>query len=110
MNSLGIQLVIKLLQFYRATLSPDHGLVRGFFPLGVCRYTPTCSQFCEQALRRHGWRGLRMGLLRIGRCHPWGGAGHDPVPTAITPRRSGGDEEGVDSYPSLVLSYLRGGK
>ena len=52
---------------------------------GGCRYEPTCSRYCIQALREHGTgRGLWLGLKRLGRCAPWGGLGHDPVP----PRRS----------------------
>lgn len=51
---------------------------------GGCRYEPTCSRYCMQALREHGTvRGLWLGLKRLGRCAPWGGLGYDPVP----PRR-----------------------
>lgn len=47
-----------------------------------CRYVPSCSEYTMQALDQHGAiRGLWLGLKRIGRCHPWGGEGHDPVPT-----------------------------
>ncbi|OYX12068.1 MAG: membrane protein insertion efficiency factor YidD, partial [Algoriphagus sp. 32-45-6] len=43
--------------------------------------TPTCSNYMKQAILKHGViRGGWMGLKRIGRCHPWGGHGHDPVP------------------------------
>lgn len=46
-----------------------------------CRYTPTCSAYALQALDRHGaLRGSWLALRRIGRCHPWGGAGVDDVP------------------------------
>lgn len=52
---------------------------------GGCRYEPTCSRYCLQALREHGTlRGLWLGLKRLGRCAPWGGLGYDPVP----PRRT----------------------
>ena len=46
-----------------------------------CRFVPTCSAYAAEALRRHGpLKGGRLALARIGRCHPWGGSGFDPVP------------------------------
>ncbi len=46
-----------------------------------CRHLPTCSEFTDEAIRRHGvWAGGWMGLARICRCQPWGTAGYDPVP------------------------------
>jgi putative membrane protein insertion efficiency factor len=63
------------------------GLVRGYqysiSPLlpGACRFSPTCSQYMIEAISKHGpLSGFWLGLKRIGRCHPWGGHGHDPVP------------------------------
>jgi putative membrane protein insertion efficiency factor len=51
-----------------------------------CRYLPTCSAYALEALERHGARrGSWLALRRIGRCHPWGGSGHDPVPPARDP-------------------------
>ena len=51
-----------------------------------CRYTPTCSEYAIEALRLHGpVKGLWLALKRIGRCHPWGGHGHDPVPYDLVP-------------------------
>ena len=58
---------------YRLLLSPwiGHG----------CRFQPTCSVYALEALERHGaLRGTALMLRRIGRCHPWGGSGYDPVP------------------------------
>ena len=64
---------VLLIKIYQWVLSP-------VLP-GSCRYTPTCSQYFIEALRKHGLiKGLYLGITRILRCHPWGGHGHDPVP------------------------------
>ena len=45
-----------------------------------CRYTPTCSEYAVQALKKYGpVKGLYLAVKRILRCHPWGGSGYDPV-------------------------------
>jgi len=54
--------------------------VRPWLP-PACRYQPTCSEYALAALQIHGAvRGTWLATRRICRCHPWGGAGHDPVP------------------------------
>ena len=59
--------------FYRACISP-------MLPPS-CRYTPTCSQYAIEAIKRHGpFRGTWLAIKRICRCHPWGGRPCDPVP------------------------------
>ncbi|MES2430492.1 MAG: membrane protein insertion efficiency factor YidD [Bacteroidota bacterium] len=46
-----------------------------------CRFTPTCSQYGIEALKKYGpFKGLWLTARRIARCHPWGDHGHDPVP------------------------------
>ena len=46
-----------------------------------CRYVPSCSEYAQQALEQHGvFKGLRLTVGRLSRCHPWGGHGLDPVP------------------------------
>lgn len=73
MTSLVAICLSGLVRLYRVTFSPLVG--------GHCRYQPTCSAYALEALARHG--GIKGGWLilrRLGRCHPWGGSGYDPVP------------------------------
>ena len=47
----------------------------------TCRYTPTCSNYTIESLKKHGlFKGGWLALKRIFSCHPWGGSGYDPVP------------------------------
>jgi len=56
------------------------GMVRPLL-LGSCKFCPTCSEYAATALRNHGlWRGGRLALGRILRCHPFSPGGVDPVP------------------------------
>ncbi len=67
----------------QALILPIRGYQRFISPLTPpsCRFTPTCSQYAIEALRRHGpFKGLYLAVRRILRCHPWGGHGYDPVP------------------------------
>ncbi|NBX66659.1 MAG: membrane protein insertion efficiency factor YidD [Proteobacteria bacterium] len=55
-----------------------------------CRFTPTCSEYCLQALEKHGpFRGLWLTAGRLLRCHPWSGReGYDPVPDTTQDNQS----------------------
>lgn len=63
-----------------------HALVRAYRYLSAnrpspCRFDPSCSTYALEALERHGAaRGAWLTIRRLTRCHPWGGAGADPVP------------------------------
>lgn len=65
--------LLALVQLYRIAISPWLG--------ANCRFEPTCSEYTIEALRAHGaFKGGWLAARRIGRCHPWGGTGYDPVP------------------------------
>jgi putative membrane protein insertion efficiency factor len=76
-----------LIRGYQITISPILSLLGG--EGAGCRFSPTCSEYCLQAVERHGalW-GSYLGLKRLLRCHPWGGSGFDPVPAADSLARS----------------------
>lgn len=64
-----------IIRLYQLTLSPILG--------GACRFEPSCSAYAMEAIDRHGaWRGAKLAVARVLRCHPFGGAGYDPVPDA----------------------------
>ncbi|MGB5378322.1 membrane protein insertion efficiency factor YidD [Muriicola sp.] len=68
-------------------IAPFIFLVRGYqllispYTPSSCRYSPTCSQYTLEALKKHGlFKGGWLAIKRIFSCHPWGGSGYDPVP------------------------------
>ncbi len=76
----GRLVVIGLLRLYQWTVSPVLHLISG--PGSGCRYYPSCSAYAIEAVKIHGAvKGLWLSTRRILRCHPWGGEGHDPVPS-----------------------------
>lgn len=65
--------LVVLVKFYQYCISP--------YTPASCRYTPTCSAYALEALRKHGLlRGTWLTMRRLSKCHPWGGHGYDPVP------------------------------
>ena len=65
--------LVAIIRLYQFALSPLVG--------PACRFEPSCSGYAIEAVARCGViRGGWLALRRIGRCHPWGGSGYDPVP------------------------------
>jgi len=67
------QLLILLVRGYQLTISP-------VLPPS-CRFSPSCSHYTLEALRRYGAvKGSWLGVRRLLRCHPFNPGGFDPVP------------------------------
>jgi hypothetical protein len=65
-------LLLLLLRFYKAAISP-------LLP-PACRFFPTCSEYASEAIERYGAvRGGWMSVRRLSRCHPFHRGGYDPV-------------------------------
>lgn len=74
------RLILWLLQLYRWVISPYLG--------AHCRYTPSCSEYMNEAVQKHGAaKGVWMGLKRLSRCHPWHAGGYDPVPDSTVKKK-----------------------
>lgn len=66
-------LIVYMVRFYQLAISP--------YFLPSCRYTPTCSAYMIEAVKKYGAiKGGFLGIKRILSCHNWGGSGHNPVP------------------------------
>lgn len=73
MNKIVSAIFIGMIRVYQLIISP---LLRP-----SCRYSPTCSQYGIEAIKKYGFlKGGYLALKRLLSCHPWGGQGHDPVP------------------------------
>ena len=73
MRSLPKRILLWLIRFYRAAISPTHA--------PCCRFTPTCSQYALEAVEKYGaLKGGCLALRRILRCNPLCKGGYDPVP------------------------------
>jgi len=64
---------IAVIKIYQWIISPVLG--------PKCRFIPTCSTYSLEAFKKYGaFKGIWLTIKRIGKCHPWGGEGYDPVP------------------------------
>ena len=69
-------ILIKLIKLYKFLISPLIG--------NSCRYLPTCSDYCIEALKTYGpLKGLFISFKRILSCNPWSNGGFDPVKKEI---------------------------
>ena len=90
----------------KLAIALSRGMIRGYQLLvspvlaPTCRYEPTCSAYALKAVSRFGAaRGGWLSLKRMVSCHPWGGAGFDPVPLSVS--RTGCADVDVGADPRL---------
>lgn len=70
--NLGAAILIAMIVFYRRHISP--------FTLPSCKYTPTCSRYAMDAVRRYGvLKGSWLAAWRVLRCNPFTKGGYDPL-------------------------------
>ena len=68
-------IVTFLIRVYQRLISPFLG--------PHCRFYPSCSAYCLEAVQEHGTlKGLWLGIKRIAKCHPYHPGGVDLVPCA----------------------------
>ena len=73
-------ILVKIIELYQRTLSPNHGWMKSFYPAGYCKFTPTCSDYGKEAIIKKGAaKGSVLSFWRILRCNPWNKGGSDPV-------------------------------
>jgi putative membrane protein insertion efficiency factor len=86
--SIAARALVAVLELYRTAISPLRP--------PACRYTPTCSAYAVQAIRRFGAvRGVALALRRLLRCHPFAPGGHDPVPRTVGRRGASPADRGA---------------
>jgi uncharacterized protein len=81
--------LLLIIRFYIAFMSPFFG--------GACKFHPSCSNYAQEAIARHGARrGLSLTLKRLLHCRPFTKGGFDPVPDAsFSPGRDGLREQPI---------------
>ncbi len=80
LSNITVNILIKLINLYQKTISPDHGWFKALHPYGYCRFYPTCSQYSLEALKKYGIiKGVSLSIWRIMRCNPWNEGGYEPL-------------------------------
>jgi uncharacterized protein len=70
MSAAALRAVVRGYQWFLRPLLPQ-----------ACRFHPSCSEYADEALARHGaLRGGWLAARRVCRCGPWQAGGYDPVP------------------------------
>jgi hypothetical protein len=72
------KIALKIIRLYQKTLSPDHGIFKFRYPIGYCKFNPTCSEYTYEAIDKYGLiKGTALGIKRIIKCNPLSKGGDD---------------------------------
>ena len=67
-----IKIIVHGIRIYQKIVSPFLG--------EACRFYPSCSHYSAQSLQKYGlFKGIRLTVTRLAKCHPFHPGGHDPV-------------------------------
>jgi putative membrane protein insertion efficiency factor len=76
LNKIIIFPFVLFIRVYQLIISPMLG--------SNCRFIPTCSEYAMESLKEYGLiKGIFLSIKRIGKCHPWGSHGYDPIPNKM---------------------------
>ena len=76
LNKIIIFPFVLFIRVYQLIISPMLG--------SNCRFIPTCSEYAMESLREYGLiKGIFLSIKRIGKWHPWGSHGYDPIPNKM---------------------------
>jgi len=76
LNKIIIFPFVLFIRAYQLIISPMLG--------SNCRFIPTCSEYAMESLKEYGLiKGIFLSIKRIGKCHPWGSHGYDPIPNKM---------------------------
>jgi len=76
LNKIIIFPFVLFIRVYQLIISPMLG--------SNCRFIPTCSEYAMESLKEYGLiKGIFLSIKRIGKCHPWGSHGYDPIPNKV---------------------------
>jgi uncharacterized protein len=71
-----INIILSLLKLYQIVISPLYS--------PCCRYSPSCSAYMIESVKKFNFLGIILGIIRILKCNPFGGHGFDPVPNKLS--------------------------
>lgn len=78
----SIKLLKKLIKFFILSFLAAYRTIGTTWLGGNCRFSPSCSEYAVECLEKYPTKtAIILIFKRLLKCHPFGHAGYDPVPT-----------------------------